>query len=42
MRSSCQMEKVVQQIKQVADSSLTVLVESEADTKEFVARSTIS
>src|SRR6184192_3258675 len=37
--SSGQMEKVVQQIKQVADSPLTVLVEGETGTgKELVAR----
>src|SRR2546428_13813741 len=40
MGPSGQMEKVVQQIKQVADSPLTVLVEADTATgKEFVARS---
>ena len=39
MGSSGQMEKVVEQIKQVADSPLTVLVEGETGTgKELVAR----
>jgi DNA-binding NtrC family response regulator len=39
MNPSGQMEKVVQQIKQVADSPLTVLVEGETGTgKELVAR----
>src|SRR5207249_6803380 len=39
MGSSGQMEQVVQQIKQVADSPLTVLVEGETGTgKELVAR----
>ena len=39
MGSTGQMEKVVQQIKQVADSPLTVLVEGETGTgKELVAR----
>src|SRR5207245_10310936 len=38
-RPSRQMEKVVQQVKQVADSPLTILVEGETGTgKELVAR----
>jgi DNA-binding NtrC family response regulator len=41
MDPSRQMEKVVQQIKQVADSPLTILVEGETGTgKELVARAT--
>jgi DNA-binding NtrC family response regulator len=41
MGPSRQMEKVVQQIKQVADSPLTILIEGETGTgKELVARAT--